>query len=83
MMAWEDVFVQLIDTPPITVDFMEGYLSSMVRGASAAILLIDLGDDDSLSAADDVINQLARTKQCSSAKFRRTKRTPLFSTSRQ
>src|SRR5687767_8367169 len=31
MMDWEDVHVQLIDLPPITADFMEGYVSTMVR----------------------------------------------------
>src|SRR6266480_3620349 len=31
MMDWEDTRTQLIDTPPITADFMEGYLSSIVR----------------------------------------------------
>src|SRR5499425_563090 len=31
MMEWEDVRVQLIDTPPITADFLEPYVSSMVR----------------------------------------------------
>src|SRR5207248_8375579 len=41
MMDWEDVRVQLIDTPPITPDYMESYLSSMVQTASAAVLLVD------------------------------------------
>lgn len=62
MMPWEDVFVQLVDTPPITGDFMEGYLSGMVRGADAALLMVDLGDDDGPTAADDVIRRLAETK---------------------
>jgi ribosome-interacting GTPase 1 len=62
MMAWEDVFVQLIDTPPITSDYLEGYLSSLVRGADAALLMVDLGDDDGATAADDVLNRLAQTK---------------------
>src|ERR671922_2443128 len=52
MMPWEDVAVQLIDTPPITADFMEGYLSSMVRGADATALLVDLGDDDGAQHAE-------------------------------
>src|SRR5438270_138325 len=52
MMDWEDVKVQLIDTPPITADFMEGYLSSMVRAAHAAVLMIDLADDDGPFAAE-------------------------------
>src|ERR1700740_2874883 len=46
MMEWEDVRVQLIDTPPVTPDYLEGYLSSMVRSADAALLVVDLGDDE-------------------------------------
>jgi ribosome-interacting GTPase 1 len=62
MMAWEDVYVQLIDTPPITPDYMEGYLSSMARGADAAALMVDLGDDDGISAAEALLERLAQTK---------------------
>ena len=62
MMDWEDVRVQLVDTPPITADYLEGYLSSLVRAADAALLLVDLGDDDGPFAAEAVIEQLARVK---------------------
>jgi ribosome-interacting GTPase 1 len=62
MMDWEDVRVQLIDTPPITADYLESYLSSMVRGADAALLLVDLGDDDGPFAAEAVLERLAETK---------------------
>ncbi len=62
MMEWEDVRVQLIDTPPITADFLEGYLSSMVRVADAAVLLLDLGDDDGPFAAEAVVERLAQAK---------------------
>lgn len=62
MMDWEDVRVQLIDTPPITADYMEGYLSSMVRSADAGLLLVDLGDDDGPFAAQGVIDRLAQVK---------------------
>jgi ribosome-interacting GTPase 1 len=62
MMDWEDVKVQLIDTPPITADYLESYLSSMVRSADAALLLVDLGDDDGPFAAEAVIERLAQTK---------------------
>src|SRR5437588_1102631 len=62
MMDWEDVRVQLIDTPPITPDYMEGYLSSMVQAASAALLFVDLGDDDGPFAAQAVLERLAQTK---------------------
>jgi ribosome-interacting GTPase 1 len=62
MMAWEDVQVQLIDTPPITPDFLEGYLSSMVRAADAAVLMVDLADDDAPFTAEAVIEKLAHVK---------------------
>src|SRR5947208_12024414 len=29
MMDWQDVRVQLVDLPPVTADFLEGYVSSM------------------------------------------------------
>src|SRR4051794_35257054 len=62
MMDWEDVRVQLIDLPPITADFLEGYVSTMVRTADAAVLLVDLGDDDGPFAAQAAIDRLAETK---------------------
>jgi ribosome-interacting GTPase 1 len=62
MMDWEDVRVQLIDTPPITADYLESYLSSMVRAADAALLLVDLADDDGPFAAEAVIEQLTKVK---------------------
>src|SRR5207244_791271 len=62
MMDWEDVKVQLIDTPPITADFLEGYLSSLVRSADAAVLLLDLADDDGPFAAQAVLDRLEQAK---------------------
>src|SRR5258708_33285069 len=37
MMPWEDVSVQLVDTPPITPDFLEPYMQGMIRGAHVAL----------------------------------------------
>jgi len=62
MMDWQDVRVQLIDLPPITADFMEGYVSSMVRTADAALFLVDLGEDDGPFAAEAVLDRLSQTK---------------------
>ena len=62
MMEWEDVKIQLIDTPPITGDYLEGWLQSMVRTADAAVLLVDLGDDDGPLNVDPVIDRLAQVK---------------------
>jgi ribosome-interacting GTPase 1 len=62
MMDWEDVRVQLIDTPPITAEYLEGYLSSMVRAADGCLLVLDLADDDGPFAAEVVLDHLARVK---------------------
>jgi ribosome-interacting GTPase 1 len=62
MMDWEDVRIQVVDMPPITADMMEGYVSSMVRNADAALLMVDLADDDGPFAADAVCTKLAETK---------------------
>jgi ribosome-interacting GTPase 1 len=62
MMDWEDVRVQLIDTPPITAEFLESYMSSMVQAADAALLMIDLADDDGPFAAETAIERLAQAK---------------------
>jgi ribosome-interacting GTPase 1 len=62
MMDWEDVRVQLVDLPPITADIMEGYVSSMARSADAALLFLDLADDDGPFATEAVLSQLASVK---------------------
>src|SRR6059058_785388 len=62
MMEWEDARVQLIDTPPITADYLESYLSSMVRSADTCVLVVDLADDDGPFAAEAVLERLAQVK---------------------
>lgn len=62
MMAWKDVFVQLIDTPPITPDFFGSYLYGYIRGAELVLLMVDLGDDDGIQQCQDVLDRLQNTK---------------------
>jgi len=62
MMDWEDARVQLVDTPPITADFLEPYVGSLIRGADAVLLLVDLADDDGPFAAEAVVEKLASVK---------------------
>jgi len=62
MMPWEDVTVQLIDTPPITSDFIESYTYGLIRAADMALLLVDLGSDDGIEQCQDVFEKLSTTK---------------------
>jgi ribosome-interacting GTPase 1 len=62
MMPWEDVVVQLIDTPPITSDFIEAYIYGLIRSAELVLLILDLGDDDGVTRCLEVIEKLNETK---------------------
>lgn len=62
MMPWEDVMVQLIDTPPITADYMEPYMHGLIRAADLALLMVDLGSDDGVEQCQEVLDHLGQTK---------------------
>ena len=62
MMPWEDVQVQLIDTPPVTADIFEPYMHGLVRGADLALLVHDLGSDEGAEDCQAVLDKLNTTK---------------------
>jgi len=62
MMPWEDLQVQLIDTPPITADLFDNEVVSMVRGADVVVLMLDLASDNGCSELQEVIRQFANSK---------------------
>jgi small GTP-binding protein len=62
MMPWQDVQVQLIDTPPITADYLESYLPSMIRAADAVLLVLDLSVDEGVEQTDELIRRLEEAK---------------------
>jgi ribosome-interacting GTPase 1 len=62
MMPWEDVFVQLVDTPPITADYMESYLLGLVRGAELVLLMMDLGSDSGVEQCQEVLDRFQSGK---------------------
>ena len=62
MMPWEDVKVQLIDTPPITDSHIEPYLTGMVRSADMALLCFDGSSDNAPQETAVVIGQLESRK---------------------
>ena len=62
MMPWEDVQVQLIDTPPITADVFDPGTLGLLRGSDLALLLVDLGADEGLGDLHALLGQLQRGK---------------------
>ncbi|MBX6313554.1 MAG: 50S ribosome-binding GTPase [Isosphaeraceae bacterium] len=61
MMDWLDVRVQLVDLPPITAEFLEPWVPGLVRSADAALLVVDLADEDCADAAEAVLDRLKQT----------------------
>ena len=62
MMPWEDVMVQLVDTPPITADFFEPTMHGLIRGADLVLLMVDLGSDDGIEQCQELLERLGETK---------------------
>lgn len=62
MMDWEDVRVQLIDTPPISEHHFEPYLTGFVRSADAIVLCFDGSSDDAPEQTAAAIEQLRSRK---------------------
>jgi uncharacterized protein len=62
MMPWEDVMVQLIDTPPITADVLDPTVLGLIRGSDLALLMFDAGSDDGIDAFQPVLERLDQTK---------------------
>ena len=46
MMTFEDVTIQLIDLPPISAEYTEGWVYALVRQSDLALLVLDGSDQD-------------------------------------
>ena len=62
MMPFKDVTVQLIDTPPVTKDFMDPHIHNLIRSADLVLLMVDLGSDDGVEQCQEVLDRLSNTK---------------------
>lgn len=62
MMSWQNVQVQLIDTPPITDAHFEPYLLNLVRAADAVVLAFDGSSDDAPDQTTEVLKQFESRK---------------------
>jgi hypothetical protein len=58
MMPFENVKVQLIDTPPVTGELMETWFPEMVKMADAVLLVADLGDPGTAAVLEAIQGRL-------------------------
>jgi len=52
MMPYEDIQIQLVDTPPISEQFTPPWLTNLIRLADLALLVVDLSDHPAEQARD-------------------------------
>lgn len=62
MMPFKDIKIQLIDTPPITEEFIEPWLPEIVKYADYVILVVDLGSEEVLNQIDVILKRLEQSK---------------------
>ncbi|HEC63629.1 MAG TPA: TGS domain-containing protein [Candidatus Acetothermia bacterium] len=59
MMEYEDIQIQLVDLPPVTQEYTEGWVYGLVRLADAVLLCLDLSSPNCFQEAEQVIALLA------------------------
>jgi uncharacterized protein len=62
MMPFENIKIQLLDTPPVTGELMETWFPEMVKMADAVLLVADLTDPDAPSVLDGIVGRLLERK---------------------
>lgn len=58
MMAFEDVRIQLVDTPAIAEDFTESWMGQTLKRTDECVLVVDVDDPDDLSEIEFVEERL-------------------------
>jgi uncharacterized protein len=62
MMPFEDIQIQLIDTPPVKAELMETWFPEMVKMADAVLLVADLADPKGADLLDGTVKRLRERK---------------------
>lgn len=58
MMPYEDIQIQLIDLPPVSKEYMENWIPSIIKGSDGILFLIDLSKDDLLAQVEITLELL-------------------------
>ena len=60
MMPYENIQIQLIDTPPVTADYIDVWHTELIKSADAILFILDVNSKDS---HDDLITVLAKLEE--------------------
>ncbi len=62
MLAFEDIHFQLVDLPPISADWFEGWFITALQNADAALLVVDITDPDCTEQVAVILSRLAEKR---------------------
>ena len=62
MMPYLNIRIQLVDTPPVSAEYMETWFPETVKAADAVCLAADLGDPDGAAVMDGIIRKLGEKR---------------------
>lgn len=62
MCAYEDIYFQLVDLPPVSVDFMESWMVATMQPADGVLLVIDVNDPECIDQVPAIMKRLAEKK---------------------
>lgn len=62
MMEFEDVWVQLVDTPSVFGEHTEGEVISLARNADAVAVVLDASDNDLLDEIEEIRQETAKSR---------------------
>jgi len=58
MMPFENIQIQLVDTPPITADYMEYWHAELVKGADGVVVVLDISSPEPASDLEILLSKL-------------------------
>jgi len=58
MMPYEDILIQLVDTPPVTGDMFQPEMIGTIRNADMVLIVVDAASDDCLTDLEACIDHL-------------------------
>lgn len=62
MMTYEDIQIQLVDTPPLAEGMTPPWLTNVVRTADGSVILVNLGQPDVIGQAETALSELRKGK---------------------
>lgn len=62
MVPYQEILIQLVDTPPVTEEMIPAGLGGLLRNADALLIVLDAGSDDCLEQLQFCLNYLKEKK---------------------